>query len=97
MRAYDCFLRGKAALYSASDASGLARAREFFDRAVAADPDFAQPYNFLVRVENTMAKYAPGSAAVASMRQRAWELARKAESLDDRDPHTHIALAWCHI
>jgi TolB-like protein len=97
MRAYDSYLRGKAQFYAAVDSAGMALARKSFEEAVKLDPQFAAPLNFLVRIDNTIAKYSPGSPAVPALRESARQIALKAASLDDNDAHTHIALAWCHM
>jgi TolB-like protein len=97
MRAYDSYLRGKAQFYAAVDSAGMALARKSFEEAAKLDPQFAAPLNFLVRIDNTIAKYSPGSPAVLALRESAHQIALKAASLDDNDAHTHIALAWCHM
>jgi TolB-like protein len=95
--AYDCYLRGKATYFAATDGSGIEQARTHFEKAVAIDPRFAAAYCYLAAIENTMTKYSLAGTPLAPFRQRAWDFARKAEELDDSDPHTHITLAWCHL
>jgi TolB-like protein len=97
MRAYDCYLKGKAKLYAANDADGRAEARNHFEEAIRLDPAFAAPYNYLCRIDNNTAKFSLAGAPVEELRERAWQFAQKSAVLDDSDPHTHIALAWCHL
>jgi TolB-like protein len=96
-RAYDCYLRGKAAYFSAHDARAWSDAAKFFDEAIAIDPQFAAPYCYLARIENNFTMFWAAGTPLEPFRERAWHYARKAVSLDDSDAHAHFCLAWCHL
>jgi TolB-like protein/tetratricopeptide (TPR) repeat protein len=97
MRAYDYYLRGKAQYHAAEDAAGRAEARRLFEEAIRIDPEFAAPYAFLVRVDNTQAMFAGAGASIAHLRESAWQNARRAAMLDDSDAMIQLELAWCHL
>lgn len=96
-RAYDCYLRGKAAYYSSHDAHGWSDAAKFFEEAIATDPQFAAPYCYLARIENNYTMFRGAGTPLEPFRERAWQYAHKAVSLDDSDAHAHFCLAWCHL
>lgn len=97
--AYDHYLKGKAALYSGSayDRDGVTEARQHFERSIAIDPQFPYPYCFLVRLLNNISLVSAPGVDVAAYREQALKYARFAVSLDDADPHVHLALAWCYL
>jgi len=97
VRAYDSYLRGKTALYAARDGEGIARARCYFEEAIAIDPEFASAYCYLAGIENNLTMYSAAGTSLAPFRDRAWHLALKAASLDENNSHLHICLAWCHL
>ena len=91
MRAYDCYLRGRAEYVAARDGIAIDRARRHFEDAIAIDPDFARAYVQLAKIENTMTSFTAAGAPLEARRQRAWELTRKAASLDDSVPMAHLS------
>jgi len=97
MRAYDCYLRAKALYYAATDAAGRMEARRLFEEAIRLDSAFAAPYGFIVRVDNTQAKFAGAGAPIGSLRESAWRAAQRAATLDDSDAMIQLELAWCHL
>jgi adenylate cyclase len=97
MRAYDCYLRGKALFYATTGASGRQEARRHFEEAIAVDPEFARAYCYLAAIDNNMTMYLGAGTSIEPLRERARQLALKAVSLDDGDPMTHLSLAWCHL
>ncbi len=97
LQAYDYYLRGKAAFYAATDAVGAGEARQFFERAIEIDPEFSYPYCYLVRILNNVTVYGAPGQSLEPFREQAWQYAKRAASLDDADPHTHVCLAWCHL
>jgi len=97
MRAYDCFLRGRAIYYGARNAAARAEARSLFEQAVALDPEFARAYCYLASIDNNLVTYVAGDPALLAARERAWQLAARAVALDDSDPLTHLSMAWCHL
>ncbi len=96
-RAYDLYLRGKAAFYAAHDGAAIAEARAHFEEAVTCDPEFAAAYCYLARIDNNLTMYSGAGTSLAPLRERAWAFAKKAAALDDSDPHTQLTLAWCHL
>lgn len=97
LEAYEHYLRGKAVIYAATDASGVVEARKHFEKAIAIDPQFAAPYCYLVRILNNVTEFTSPGEPVAPYRSEAWRLAKIAVSLDDSEPHAHLVLAWCHL
>jgi TolB-like protein len=97
VRAYECYLRGKALYFSGLDAKGRAGAQKFFEEAIALDPQFAAPYCYLARIENNFTMFSAAGVPLEPFRLRAWQYAQKAVALDDSDPHAHFCLAWCHL
>ena len=97
MRAYDCYLRGKAQYYAAADGRGLAEAKRFFQEALTHDPEFARPYCFLAAIDNNLTLYSAAGTSLSGLRESAREYAMKAAALDDSDPLSHLSLAWCHL
>ncbi len=96
-RAYDCYLRGKAAYYSAHEAKAWVEAAKYFEEAIAIDPQFAAPYCYLARIENNFTMFGAAGTPLAPFRERAWQYAKTAVALDDSDAHAHFCLAWCHL
>lgn len=97
MRAYDCYLRGRALYYTGNSAASRAEARRLFEQAVALDPDFARAYCYLAAIDNNLVVYVAGDPALVAARERAWHFAARAVALDDSDPLTHLSMAWCHL
>jgi TolB-like protein/Tfp pilus assembly protein PilF len=96
-RAYDCYLQGKALLYAAQDHARVVDARRKFEEAVAIDPQFARPYCYLAKIDNTAFCHTVAGTPLAPLRERAWQFAMRAAALDDSDPRTQLTLAWCHL
>ena len=97
LQAYDCFLRGKAALYAATDAAQTEEARSYFEQAVAIDPDFAHAYGYLTKIYNNLTMHASPGQPIQPFRDKARQFAIRAIALDGDDPRAHIGLAWCHL
>ncbi len=97
LQAYDFYLKGKAILYEATDRESVAEARKCFEKAIAEDPAFPYPYCYLVRLLNNHSLVVAPGSDVRAAREKAWHYAKLALSLDDTDPHVHVALGWCHL
>ena len=97
MRAYDCFLRGKALYDKSGDAAAQAEAKRLFEQAVTIDPDYARAYCYLAGIDNNVVIYAAGNPMLVAARERAWHFATRAVALDASDPLPHLSMAWCHL
>jgi TolB-like protein/class 3 adenylate cyclase len=97
MRAYDCYLRGKAKYHAAADGPGKIEARRLFEEAIRLDPEFARPYCYLAAIDNSLALFSAAGTSLAPLREQAKQFALKAAALDDSDPLTHLSLAWSHL
>ncbi|MEM7222224.1 MAG: adenylate/guanylate cyclase domain-containing protein [Pseudomonadota bacterium] len=95
LTAYDLLLRARHIMESRAK-EDLETARTLLEQALENDPDFAPAF-----VELAMtAIYEAVSAwtdAPEQAAERAFELARKAVELDDRDSRAHLVLAWAHF
>jgi TolB-like protein/class 3 adenylate cyclase/Flp pilus assembly protein TadD len=96
-RAYDCFLRGKAAFYAAHDGASIEEARQHFEEARSIDPQFAGAYLWLARIDNTLTIYSRAGMPLTALREQAWGYVQKAAALDDKDARIQLNLAWCHL
>ena len=88
--AYEAYLKGRYFLQQPSEASA-ARARQFFEEAIAADPDFAAAHAGLAHYFVTTDALAPAQAM-----PRAESSARRALELDSSSAAGHAALAFVH-
>ena len=87
--AYQFYLKGRYRLEKLSDEDYKAAA-EFFDKAVAKDPNYAAAYAGLADVYTYQAYYGySGREAI----DKARTLARRALELDPQNPEAHISLA----
>jgi class 3 adenylate cyclase/TolB-like protein/Tfp pilus assembly protein PilF len=90
LEAYDLVLRGRA-LLSRLTRSGNAQARDFFERAIALDPNYAPAYVGLGLV-NLLASNTGWTEDPVETRERAEKLAQKAIALDDLSSSAHALL-----
>jgi TolB-like protein/DNA-binding winged helix-turn-helix (wHTH) protein/tetratricopeptide (TPR) repeat protein len=88
--AYEAYVKGRFIMQQPSDAS-LDRARELFEQAVAADPDFA-----LAHVGLASYYLATDAVAPAEAMPRARASAARALVLDDAAAEAHASLAFVH-
>ncbi|MBQ0822051.1 tetratricopeptide repeat protein [Microvirga sp. HBU67558] len=72
------------------------RARELFLKAIQAEPDSADGYIWLARVEAGLAAYGWGSDPEAGLRS-GMEAGLKAVELDGKNPYSHYAVAVTHV
>ncbi|MFO1056328.1 MAG: BTAD domain-containing putative transcriptional regulator [Dongiaceae bacterium] len=98
MKAYDFFLKGKAAYQVAIEGrASMAEAREFFHKAVELDVEFAGPYSYLACIEDVQTMYRDAGQPLGPFRERALAFAARAVLLDSGDPHSHLCLCWAHM
>jgi TolB-like protein/Tfp pilus assembly protein PilF/tRNA A-37 threonylcarbamoyl transferase component Bud32 len=95
LEAYDNYLRGRY-FWNARGADNIRRAISYFDKAVAADPDFARAYAARAIAYALLPEYTDASPVDALVKTRADVM--KALSLDSTlaEAHTGIALASVH-
>jgi TolB-like protein/DNA-binding winged helix-turn-helix (wHTH) protein/Flp pilus assembly protein TadD len=86
--AHDAYLRGR--YYWFSDA-GFEKSREYFEKAIQLQRDYAAPWSGLADFCTVQAKN--GNADPRTMRPKAEEFARKALELDESLPEAHNTLA----
>jgi TolB-like protein/tRNA A-37 threonylcarbamoyl transferase component Bud32 len=89
--AYQLYLKGLSA-FNKRGAESLKRAVQYFERATALDPRFAQAYARLANTYSVIGTYPGGLPATESM-PKAKEAALKALELDDTLAEAHTALA----
>ena len=92
--AYEAYLKGRF-FWNKRTGDGLKMARDYFDRAIARDPNYAQAYSGLA---DTYALLGDWQYAVMAAREafpRAKAAAIKALELDDRLGEAHTSLGFC--
>ena len=89
--AYDCVLRGREQ-YRLFSKDSNAAARELYERAIALDPDYAEPYAGLA--ETYVQEWFMGSEPALD---RAFELAQQATARDPKLPLVQEALSTVHL
>lgn len=89
--AYDCVLRGREQ-YRLFSRDSNATARELYERAIALDPDYAEPYAGLA--ETCVQEWFMGSEPTLD---RAFELAQQATARDPTLPLVQEALSTVHL
>ncbi len=90
--AYGLYLRGRYAWNKRSQ-EGVTEAIEYFEQAIAEDPEYALAYTGLSDAVALHVDYR--SVPVHEGFERAKALARKALALDDTLAEAHASLAWC--
>ena len=88
--AYEAYLKGRYFLQQPGE-KGQARAREFFEQSIAADPGFAPAHVGLATYFVTTDALAPAEAM-----HQAKASARRALALDDASAAAHASLAFVH-
>ena len=92
--AYEAFLEGRHHWYRFTP-SGMARGREYFEKAVAIDPGFAPAYAGLA--ETYFMRAILGGVEPRKALPQMAESARKAIELDDTNADAHSMLALFHL
>ncbi len=95
LRAYDLWLRGVECHDQGTD-DGHAKARQFYDAAIKADPTFARPYCGLAELV-FMQMVFPDWSGAPPREGEAMELAQKAVTLDAQEAHGHAILGWAQL
>ena len=72
------------------------RARELFLKAIEAEPNSADGYIWLARIEAGLAAYGWGSDPEAGLRS-GMEAGLRAVQLDEKNPYSHYAVAVTHV
>ena len=93
--AYDYLLRGLEAAFRFNRGSTI-EAREMYQKAIEIDPDYAHAYAALAWTHLNDFRLGWSDDPAASI-ELAFELARKAVSLDDSDPLGHAALSDVYL
>jgi TolB-like protein/DNA-binding winged helix-turn-helix (wHTH) protein/Flp pilus assembly protein TadD len=94
--AYDATLRGRALRNTATEAS-LARAREYFEQAVALDPTYAPAHAGLADVYVVLAGPGWEFDRARNLVPRALESARRAIELDPKLPDGYAVRGMCRL
>ena len=91
IQAYGLYLKGRYA-WNKRTQEGVAEAIQFFEQAIAEDPDYAPAYAGLADSYALDVDYR--SIPVLEAYARAKDYARKALALDESVPSAHASLAW---
>lgn len=95
LEAYDCYLRGRESYWRLTR-EAIGQAKLMFERAIALDPGFAVAYARLSGCHNL--EYINGwSESPEESRQRAYELALKAVSMDAVEPQGYYSLGLVRL
>jgi TolB-like protein/DNA-binding winged helix-turn-helix (wHTH) protein/Flp pilus assembly protein TadD len=92
--AYEAYLKGRF-FWNKRTADGLTMAREYFDRAIAKDPNYAQAYSGLADTYALLGDWQYAVMAPAEAFPRAKAAAIKALELDDSLGEAHTSLGFC--
>jgi len=92
--AYEAYLKGRF-FWNKRTADGLTMAREYFDRAIAKDPNYAQAYSGLADTYALLGDWQYAVMAPAEAFPRAKAAAIKALELDNSLGEAHTSLGFC--
>jgi TolB-like protein/DNA-binding winged helix-turn-helix (wHTH) protein/Tfp pilus assembly protein PilF len=92
--AYEDYLKGRY-FWNKRTGEGLKKAVDYFNQAIAKDPDYAQAYTGLADSYALMGDWQYGLLAPKEALPRAKAAAAKAIALDSTLGEAHISLAWC--
>lgn len=92
LAAYDCLLRGQAALHRIGDRHEESEARRFFEQALASDPDYARAHSGLAIV--LLREWVRHSDSEDTMLDLALDHAMKAVAIDGDDHECQETLGW---
>jgi TolB-like protein/class 3 adenylate cyclase/tetratricopeptide (TPR) repeat protein len=95
MDAWDHYMRGMWRFHQ-FDEEGYLRAERLLGRAIELDPTLAQAHMGLARIRNGRISLERSTDPGADL-EAAWNAARRALALDDKEPYTHYILAWIHL
>src|SRR6266705_2513766 len=91
--AYDAYLKGRY-FWNKRTGEGLKKAVDYFDRAIATDPDYANAYSGLADSYALMGDWEYGILSPRDAFPRAKAAATKALALDDNLSEAHTSLAF---
>jgi TolB-like protein/DNA-binding winged helix-turn-helix (wHTH) protein/Flp pilus assembly protein TadD len=92
-QAYDAYLKGRY-FWNKRTGEGLRKAVDYFDRAIATDPDYAKAYSGLADSYALMGDWEYGLLSPRDAFPRAKAAATKALALDDKLSEAHTSLAF---
>jgi TolB-like protein/DNA-binding winged helix-turn-helix (wHTH) protein/Tfp pilus assembly protein PilF len=92
--AYEDYLKGRY-FWNKRTGEGLKKAADYFNQAIAKDPDYAQAYTGLADSYALMGDWQYGILAPREAFPKAKAAAAKAIALDSNLGEAHISLAWC--
>ena len=92
--AYEAYLKGRY-FWNKRTADGLKTAKDYFDRAIARDPGYAQAYSGLADTYALLGDWQYAVLTPAEALPRAKAAALKALELDSTLGEAHISLAFC--
>jgi len=96
LSAWDCFLRGWAALYDYTCA-GNADGRPLFEQAIALEPTYGDAWMGLARSHLLDILVGGCSADETATLSRGLEAAQRAVALDDASSYAHLTLGMAHV
>ncbi len=94
LSAYEHWLRGKNIGYSGPK---NLKAREHFERAAAADPNFSRAFSELAGTYATEAVDFPPPEVFRVAYDKSFQYAERALDLDETNEQAHVALAWIYL
>ncbi len=92
--AYEAYLKGRY-FWNKRTADGLEKAVDYFDQAVAKDPNYAAAYSGLADTYALLGDWEYAAMAPKEAMPKALSAARKALQLDDSLGEAHASLAFC--
>ena len=92
--AYEAYLKGRY-FWNKRTADGLEKAVDYFDQAVAKDPNYAAAYSGLADTYALLGDWEFAAMAPKEAMPKALSAARKALQLDDSLGEAHASLAFC--
>lgn len=95
--AYALYFSGRAKLIAAASLDDVRAAADMFERAIDIDPALTNAYLELARLYNTDFIQRMAGHDAAPLRERAFDLTRKAASLDPESGRVHTLFAWCYL
>jgi DNA-binding SARP family transcriptional activator/TolB-like protein len=94
---YDAYLTARHLSYSATSHEQAKAAAEQLEGIIAAAPELAVAYPPLIRLYNTDYGYTRAGATTPALRDRAFELAKTALSLDRGHVHSYTVMGWAYL
>jgi len=92
--AYEAYLKGRY-FWNKRTADGLKAAKDYFDRAIAIDPNYAEPYSGLADAYALLGDWQYAVMPATEALPKAKAAATKALQLDNNLGEAHISLAFC--